>query len=272
MRALGLVALVLLASSALADHVYSHRFVFEGRLVGSDGLPLPGRVVEFFSSGEDLLEPCREGPHRSVTDEWGDFRFCFHHHELEAGARAGVRVGNASVERAVDVAFRRTVVTLREPNETGTAPPGWETTYRISGRAWKVGPTELEGIAVYGVAAIGLPVNLTVRASDGSAQTFATQTDGFGDFDLVVETADHDNVTLTLEAAGRPQPMHMDTIYHRTYAPIYLPGDVVGTQDEQPVRRSSEAPGSSTPRVNPVLVVALALGLVVAVLLARRKS
>ena len=273
MRIFALVALALLASGAVADHVYSHRFVFEGRLVGSDGLPLPGREVGFFSSGEDFLEPCREGPHQSVTDESGDFRFCFHHHELASGARAGVRVGNASVDRPVDVAFRRTVVTLREENETGVAPPDWNTTYRISGRAWKVGPTTLEGIEVYGVAAVGLQVNLTVRGADDSVQTFQTETDGFGDFDLVVDAPDHDNVSLTLEASGRPQPVHLDTVSHRTYAPIYLPGETAGTKEDSTTPpRANEAPGSSTPRVNPVLVVALALGLVVAVLLSRRKS
>ncbi|HET6405693.1 MAG TPA: hypothetical protein VFH78_13710 [Candidatus Thermoplasmatota archaeon] len=276
MRNVALVALVLLAAPALADHVYSHRFIFEGRLVGSDGTPLPGREVEFFSVGEDFLEPCREGPHQSVTDEWGDFRFCFHHHQFAEGARAGVRVGNASVERPVDVALRRTVVTLREPNETGVAPPGWESTFRVSGRAWEVGPTTLEGIQVYGVAAIGLPVNLTVRGADGSTRTFPTMTDGFGDFDLVIEAPDPENVTLLVEALGRPQPVALDSFSHRAYAPIYLPGQHAGSLAKEETMalpgEGSQAPGTTTPRVNPVLVVALALGLVAAILLSRRKK
>lgn len=267
-----LLALALLATPALADHVYSHRFIFEGRLVGEDGAPLPGRTIEFFSEREEFLEPCRERPHQSVTDEFGDFRFCFHHHELEAGARAGVTAGNATLVRPVDVAFRRSVVNLREPNETGVAPPGWNSTYRISGRAWTVGPTELEGIAVYGIAAIDLPVNLTVRPAGGNESVFRTRTDAFGDFDLVIETEDAENVSLTLEAAGRSQPVALDPFFHRSYAPIYLPGEFDATKQDVITREGGAAPGSSTPRVNPVLVVALALGLVAAILLSRRKS
>lgn len=268
--------LALIAPSALADHVYSHRYVLEGRLVGSDGVPLPGRLVEFFSDGEDFPEPCRDGPHQSVTDEWGDFRFCFHHHELAPGTSVGVRSGNASVERPADAAMRRTVVTLREPNETGVAPANWSSTYRISGRAWQVGPTSLEDVEVYGVAVIGLPVNLTVHGDDGSEQRFQTVTDGFGDFDLVVETPGTQDVSLSVEATGRPQPVHFDALSHRTFVPVYLPGAAVsGTRDDgfggvPPA--PSQAPGSATPRVNPVLVVAVALGFVAAVLLSRRKS
>lgn len=275
MRFLLACALVLLCGGALADHVYSHRYVFEGRVVGSDGTPLPGREVAFFSVGEDFLEPCREGPHQSVTDEWGDFRFCFHHHALAPGTRAGVRVGNASIERPVDVAMRRSVVTLREPNETGVAPEDWSTSYRISGRAWTVGPTQLEGVQVYGLAAIGVPVNLTVHAGDGSESTFQTVTDGFGDFDLVVETRGTENVTLTLEALGRPQPVHFDSLSHRTFAPMYLPGEnAVGAKEDRADAPADTpaAPGTTSPRANVVLVVALALGLVAAILLSSRKK
>ena len=272
------MALVVLfaCSGALADHVYSHRFVFEGRLVGSDGTPLPGKEVEFFSERTDFLEPCREGPHQSVTDEWGDFRFCFHHHELDAGTRVGVRAGNASVERPADIAMRRSVVTLREPNETGVAPPNWSSSYRVSGRAWQVGPTELEQVAVYGIAVIALPVNLTVRGEGAGEQTFQTQTDGFGDFDLVVETADAENVSLTVEAMGRPQPVALDTLSHRTFAPIYLPGvDALALKEEGvsvPPLERAQAPGTTTPRANPVLMVAVALALVAAILLSRRRT
>lgn len=268
--------LVLLCAGALADHAYSHRYVFEGRLVGSDGTPLPGKAVEFFSSGTDLLEPCSEGPHQSVTNEWGDFRFCFHHHDLASGVRVGVQVGNVSVERPADVAMRRTVVALREPNETGVAPENWSSLYRISGRAWQVGPTELEGVPVYGVAAIGVPVNLTVRGDDGSEQTFRTRTDGFGDLELVVEAAATENVSLSLEVLGRPQPVRLDALTHRTFVPMYLPGAEIAAIEEggagSPPGRPNIPPGTSTPRVDPALVVALALGLVAAILLSGRKK
>lgn len=267
MRAL-LLAALLLAPLAIADHVYSHRYVFEGRLVGSDGLPLPGREVEFFSEGEALLAPCREGPQASITDEAGDFRFCFHHHDIMPGTRVGARSGNASEAHAVDVAFRRTNVVLVEPNETGVAPAGWDETYRISGRAWRVGAQSLEGVHVYGIAVIGLPVNLTLRDAKGGESVFTTTTDGFGDYDLLVETDELPNdLTLTIEALGRAQPTQLDAQSHRTYAPIHLAAEA-GTVAEA----DTAAPGATSPRANPIVLIALGLALVGAVMLSKRKA
>lgn len=267
-----LVALLLIPSIA-ADHVYSHRLVVDGRLVGNEGAPLAGREIELFSEGDDFLEPCREGPHQSITDASGDFRFCFHQHELSAATKVGVRHGNATAVRPVDVATRRMTMMLREPNETSAAPEDWNSTYRVGGRVWRPGPQALESVQVFGVAVIGLPVNLSVRGPDGSETVFRTQTDAYGDFDLVVETeADPTTLSLTLEAMGRAQPTQLDAFFHRTQAPVYVSAitDTPGTADAPAVSFPAQ-PGSTTPRVNPILVVALALGLVAAVLLSRRK-
>lgn len=275
MRAL-LLAALLLAPVAFADHVYSHRYVVEGRLLGADGAPLPGRAVTLASERDEFLEPCREGPQQSVTDAWGDFRFCFHHHEIQAGAIMTVTAGNASAVRAVDVALRRTHVILHEPNETGTAPEAWNATYRVSGRAWRVGVQQLEGIQVYGEAVMRLPVNLTVRDDRGGESVFRTTTDAYGDYDLLVETNETPaNLSLTIEALGRAQPTQLDAGTHRTYAPIYLaPKDDAKTaRVEAPDAGDAPAPpGSTTPRVNPILLVALALALVVALVLSKRKA
>lgn len=272
MKALLLVAL-LVAPVALADHVYSHRYVLEGRLLGADGAPLPGREITLASERDDFLEPCREGPQRSVTDGSGDFHFCFHHHEIEPGALVTVSAGNASATRAVDVALRRTHVILHEPNETGAAPEGWNATYRVSGRAWRVGVHELEGIQVYGEAVRDLPVNLTVRDAQGGESVFRTTTDAFGDYDLLVETNETPaDLSLTLEALGRAQPTQLDAQTHRTYAPIYLaPKEDAKAASVEPPEDAPELPGSTTPRVNPVLLVALALALVAAMVLSKRK-
>lgn len=271
--ALVLLAVLLLAAPALGDHVYSHRFVVEGRLVGSDGTPLPGRVITLTSEGDDLLEPCREGPHDSITNEHGDFRFCYHQHHLTSSTRVTVSAGNASDERAVDVAFRKMTFLLREPNETGIAPPGWNETYRISGRAWQPGPQVLEGVQVFGLAVVDLPVNLTIRSAEGSESVFRTTTDAFGDFDLAVETAlDPSTLDLTLEAAGRGQKTELDWVFHRTSAPIFVPASGAERPERDNEAPVFEAPpGSSTPPATPVLIVAVALGLVAAVMLSRRK-
>lgn len=272
MKAL-LLAALLLAPVALADHVYSHRYVLEGRLLGSDDLPLPGRGVDFFAEGDDFLQPCREGPHDSVTDAEGDFRFCFHHHEIASGSRIGVRSGNASEMRPVDLGFRKTYLTLHEPNETGVEPSGWSESYRISGRVWRVGAQELEGILVYGEAVIGAQVNLTVRDDQGGASVFTTRTDDFGDYDLLVETAaDPSLLDLTLEVLGRAQPTQLDLRTHRTYAPIHLAPDANAPSPTRITPEQEERPGAKTPRLDPVLVVAVALALVVAVVLSRRNT
>jgi hypothetical protein len=274
MLKVALLALLVLPIAS-ADHAYSHRFVLDGRLVGSDGLPLPGRTLEFFAQGEDFLEPCREGM-SPITDEFGDFRFCYHKHDLKPATKVGVRYGNVSIERTVDVATRRVPTFLREPNETGIAPPNWSETYRISGRAWRPGPIVLEGVQVFGEAVIALPVNLTIHFADGSDQVFRSSTDGYGDYDLVVETpADPSTFSVAIEARGRTQPVQLDAFYHRSYAPVFVtladapPTVPTGGGSEEPVE---QPPGNTTPRVNPVLVVAVVLALVLAIVLSRRKS
>ncbi|HUR69131.1 MAG TPA: hypothetical protein VM370_07775 [Candidatus Thermoplasmatota archaeon] len=273
MRAVLGTMVLLLLPVALGDHVYSHRFVFDGRLVGADGAPLPGRQIQFFSEGQDFLETCREGQ-RVVTDEFGDFHFCYHVHDLDPATRVGVRAGNASATRPIDIAMRRSFVLLREPNETGLVPPGWNESYRISGRAWRPGATTLEGVPVYGEAVAALPINLTIKVPGQEDSVFHTMTDGYGDFDLVLETvANASALSLSLEAMGRGQPVQADAFFHRSYAPVYVAN--AQPPAKAPVAGAFDAPpGSATPRASPLLAVALAVGIVLALWFAggRRKS
>lgn len=274
MRSFILVALLFLPVVA-ADHVYSHRYIIDGRLVGVDGLPLPGREIELMVEGDEFFTPCRDWSH-PITNENGDFEFCYHMHELQAGSRLTVSHGNASETRGVDVAFRRTNLVLREENESGVEPPTWKSTYRISGRVWRPGPIELEGVKVFGEAVVDLPVNLTIHADDGSLKVVTTHTNGYGDFDLELETVeDPSNLSLTLEALGRGQPTQLSAFSHRTYATIYVPPNAPAQSGERSAQEPDEGsrpspPGSATPRVNPVLGVAFVLALVAAMLLSRR--
>ena len=273
MRALLLIALLAIPL-VTADHVYSHRLVIDGRLLGNDGLPLPGRVVTVASTGQDLLEPCREGS-RVITDESGDFRFCYHIHELAPSTRYNLSYGNTSVERPVDVAMRRSFLVLVEPNETGTAPENWSQTFRVSGRAWRPGPTTLEGVRVFGEAMTSLPVNLTVHDGEGNTNTFRSQTDGYGDYDLIVqEPANATQLTVTVEAMGRSQPVPLDATAHRAFAPIYVPyaGDAVHEPTKIGTGPTEQRPGSASPRADPVIVIAVAIGLVIAIAVSRRKK
>lgn len=270
-----LVLATLLAPSAAGDHVFSHRFTFEGRLVGSDQLPLPGRIVEFFATGDEFLVPCADRPHQSVTDQWGDFRFCFHKHELSTSTTVGVSVGNVTISRPMDTAFRRTIVALREPNETGVAPPGWNETYRITGRAWSPGATVLEDVRVFGLAVANVPVNVTVETPDGTT-TFASSTDDFGDFDIEIVTSEApQDVTVRMEALGSVQAARLNGITHRTTAPIYLPPHDGGDGDVQasfPQARVESVPGTTTPSASPALVSGVMLAVIGAIWLARRKK
>lgn len=278
-RALLALALLLpLAAPAAGDHVYSHRYVLEGRLMGNDGAPLPGRAVEFVAEGDDFFEPCAGTPLDARTDASGDFRFCFHKHDLKASARVGVRAGNASAMRQVDTALRRTVVTLVEPNETGVAPPDWNLTHLVAGRVWRQGPGEMEGVRVFGETSPHVLVNLTMRTGVDAGSNFQAQTDAYGDFRFLLRLLreeDAANVTLDIEALGHRQPTRtLDLDTHRLTVGILLPrafpGDVAPAQVDLPP--AAPQPGTTTPPVHPALFVFIALGLVASILLSRRKK
>lgn len=276
-----LVAPLLAPLAAAEGHVYSHRFVIEGRLVGADGLPLAGREIAFAADGAGFEEPCEGEPVQNVTDEWGDFRFCFHEHALDPRTHVMVSYGNVTASKPMDTAFRRSIVLMREPNETGVAPEGWARTYRIAGKAWQAGVVELDGVRVFGRAVPDLPVNLTITGDDGENATYRTSTDAYGDFDFVVGIdAAPGNVTARIEALGRSQPVRLDPTFHRSTAPVFVPPEdrvVVEEGTGGPVNASFEpttgpgpAPGSSTPRLHPMLVVGVVLALAGAVWLAKK--
>lgn len=256
MRAL-LLAALLLAPLALADHDYSHRYVVEGRLVGADGAPLAGRTVAMEVEREELSLPCSDGAQKPVTDEWGDFRFCYHKHNVTRGATITLRAGNVSSQRVIDEATRQSVFLLHEPNETGVAPAKWNESYRIAGKAWRAtGPAEREGVAVLGEAVPGVEVNVTVRTAEGESG-FVTRTDAFGDYDVVIETPHPpEDVSVLLFVEGRPpQPAHLDGFFHRSHAPIFLP--VMGSSFAADASEEfgARAPGTATPPVTAGLLI-----------------
>jgi hypothetical protein len=271
-----LLALLLAAPLAGADHVYSHRFVFEGRLLGSDGTPLANRTVEFFADGDSFAEPCSVRS-RPVTDENGDFSFCFHKHGLDSRTEVGVRAGNASIVKPMDTAFRKSVVTLTEPNETGVAPEGWNVTHLVAGRVWRSGAQELEGVRVYGAALRHVPVNLTLLDAAGGRTEIPLTTDGFGDFGALVrlaDPADPANVTVEIEVLGLRQTRTLDLFSHRITVGFILPPEGAGPDPAVDVAfpasaSRQQAPGHATPPVSPGLVLVILLLLAGALLLAR---
>jgi hypothetical protein len=164
-RSLLLAALVLLGPLAAADHVFSHRFVVEGRVIGANGLPVPGVLVDVSSVGERFVEPCQE-LQRPVTDAWGDFRYCYHRHEVGPHGTVTVTAGNASESRPVDADLRRMVFYLQDAGASGVAPEGWARTFHVDGRVWERGLTRLDGVNVSGLAIDRTPVQVsTVNAT-----------------------------------------------------------------------------------------------------------
>jgi len=270
------VAAILLAGLPVvgADHVYSHRYVFEGRVVGADGLPLAGEVVEFYAEGDDFLDACSDTTQQAVTDQWGDFRFCFHKHDLGSTTGVGVRVAGHDYPKPLDTAFRRSVVFIEIEERNGTAPPAWNTTYRFGGKVWQgTGPRSLEGVEVFGIARADMPVNVTVSVDGVEQEAFATVTDGYGDFDVeIVTNASVDNVTVSFEAGGTDHLAQPSASHHRTTVGLFLPPDYVARRTPEATSTPIPAvPGTTTPPLTSVVVLGLGLALVAAVVVAKRR-
>lgn len=263
-RALAPAALLLVAFAAmpaLADeHAFQHRYLFEGRLIGANDLPLSGREVLISVEGDELATPC-DGGHQATTDAWGDFRFCWEHRTVRSGSRMNVTVGNVSRTLQLDPTFRRAYAALRDATEDGTAPEAWNETFRITGRAWTVGPVPVEGVTFIGIAAPDVAVNLTVTTVEGNATQQAT-TDAYGDFSFTVVARDAPNASVRVELAGKEQAVALDRAWHRNHAPYIMP-QTLGT----PTRMTppSSAPGTAVPTMSPWLFVAIGAGLAAAV-------
>lgn len=265
-----LLALLLLAPLAAADHVFSHRIVIEGRLIGGDGLPIPGRVVELDVTGERLNEPCAEG-HKQVTDEWGDFRFCYHRHEVAPEGVVRVASGNASGERPLDGDLRRMVFYLEDEAASGVEPRGWATTYFVDGRVWERRPTVLEGVPVSGITYPNMPVNITllnVSDASGRGAYYDLETDGFGDYTAQIRFAQavHAEVALFRASAegfeGRVEAA-ADTRFHRNTLDLAYPLD--GPPPGPP-------PGSASGPLTTALILAVVLALSVTIAVVARKG
>jgi hypothetical protein len=279
-RALMPLAILLLASAALpvaeADHVYSHRFVMEGRVLDAEGLPVPGLPVEFYSVGWSAGAACQREPPAAVTDENGDFRFCYHVHEVSASWRVGVLVNGTrcpDCERPMDTAFRRTVITTVLENETGVAPSEWERTYSVTGKVWRRGATLLEDVPVHGLAITDAPVNVTLRLPDGTSTEEQLVTDGFGDFDgtfLLEEGVNASEVEMVLETMGQRQTRPLATSAHRQTVGFMLPPqdeDARGIELNFPQGADSAAtrdppPGATAPAVPAALFIGVAVAAV----------
>ena len=272
MRPLHAVALLLLAAPLLvpaagADHVYSHRYVVEGRLMGTEG-PIPNRTIGFSAVGDRFDEPCAGAGHQDVTDEHGDFRFCFHKHALNISAHVVLQAGNVTLTKPMDTAFRKSVVILHEPNETGVRNDAWNVTHVVAGRAWRSGPQDMEGVRVFGATVDHVPVNVTLTGPDGTISRFELQTDGYGDFraDLrLVDPVPPESVSVEVEILGNRQTRALDPLSHRITVGVSLPPENHPPFPTLMGPPPTPHPGTTTPKANPWLYLAVPIGALLAV-------
>lgn len=261
------LAITALAPAAVASHVYSHRLVVEGRIVGSEGHPVPNATVEVTADGLRLGESC--GAQDWVTDANGDFWFCFHNHELPANSTITVRAGGASDSRPVDTDLRKMVFLLVDPGQPGSPTDAWETRFRVDGRVWWRSPTTLEGVRVEGVALQGERVDVRVVGGPQEASSFDLTTDDFGDYGAtfsLVDGAEPASLALHVTARGESLGGVLDPLFHRAVVDFVLPL----ADDEDP---TTLVPGTQTPPASPALIVAaVGAGAAVWAVHARKKS
>ncbi len=271
------VAVAFVPLFAGAEHVYSHRFVFEGRVLGADGYPAPGQQVEFYAIGGNFTEACQMEPDRSITDEFGDFGFCFHVHELQSTTRVGVRVGDESAEKPMDTGFRRSYAVLRLPDVDGTEPEGWNETHRLKGKVWKNGPQNLEGVFVYGAAIQRAQVNISFELPDGTVTREWLTTDGYGDYDGTFRLADGIDATeirVTLESMGQTHARRLDPVSHVLTVGFILRADrapSVGAQGFSDDISEGPYPGEGIPPIA-IGTIGLYAALTLAIVIRKRRQ
>lgn len=161
--AFAVLALVLLAAPAVADHAYSHQYRVFGRVVDADGVPVSGAVVSL-----RFLKNAEPDERTLTTDCLGDYGYGvmdhFHVHELSTVAEIRALVldpGNADrvlAEETVeaDRNLRKTRLDWRLA-DAGTLEPCPDAEARkastafVYGRLWNATPEhKLEGHLVWG--------------------------------------------------------------------------------------------------------------------------
>jgi hypothetical protein len=237
---------------------------------------MPGQPVAFETDSiGNFTAPCPGEPQQDRTDSQGDFRFCFAQGPLNASAHVGVVVDGIRVTKPMDTSFRRSVVIVRDPNGTGVAPPAWNETFRIAGRALHPREQVVDGVQLYDEPVPDVPVNLTLETASGNGSLLQVSTDALGDFDAMVRLVNGtlpQDVRLRVEALGQSRPAALDAVSHRSTVglELRLPGDGAPVQASFPPEPPAP-PGSGSAGATPLLVAGIALALVATLVWARRK-
>lgn len=166
--ALLLLALVLAAPVASADHVYSHRAMVVGRVVDADGEPAPGLALQVETHGFDVAGPCHGFD--DSTNATGDFRICRHAHVVPPNANVTLRLGNLSWDVALDPLLRQGSIAIQLPHARDardvTGDRAFHRTLLVAGRVFAHARSVVEAIPVNATAMEG---NVTVALVAGDA-------------------------------------------------------------------------------------------------------
>ena len=237
--ALALLTIAALAPLASADHAYSHRYIVWGRVIDAENNPVPGLTVDlgyekpFTPEGPCANQPGTEteafGPTRTtpVTNQLGEFVFCFHTHGMSRGTPGVgiVRIETLGFEHRFDFdgfnrhSFVPIKLTTVQPTANKTA---LNELYTVQGRGWEGESKEIkvEGVGVYGDTLHGKPYTITTMFTGEEPQTFTGETNNYGDFAVRVPVDARPTggkVNVTVEGYA-PKEYDVDPVFGTTYA------------------------------------------------------
>lgn len=258
--AVGLLALA--AAPAVADHVYSHRYLVFGSVVDADGMPLEGVSLNFdFGEFSDHEGPCaQEGSggadrQKDTTDAMGRYFHCAHIHtsgssQHDFRVQAGGPVATHTVTVTSDPDLRRSNVNIQldqaYPDQRGDTD-AWAQSYQVRGIVWQPEDTRLDGISVGGIALTYESVEATITTSDGTThegdfvqspwntprynpqlrETRTNVSDRYGDFifrwDDLPEDLAGGEVTVSTPDESVTEPL--DPTQRYSTANVILPGE-----------------------------------------------
>lgn len=198
--ALAAVAFAPILENAAADHVYTHRYIIQGRVVDEEGRPVQGAVVNvelkgWFPADEGVEGPCPqeqagqrtgERTFAAQTSPLGDYRFCIHAHQLIDAGSVVVTVGNQSAEEDKDMRSRIHLVHFTVASGVGAVgdTERFNSEAGIRGRLWRPlsSGDRIEGIPAEGVAIARAPIHVTLVKPDGTEETGNGTTNNYGEF------------------------------------------------------------------------------------------
>lgn len=194
------LALALVVPSVVADHAYSHRYLVYGRVVDSEGNAVPNVTVlvetrKFHPNPEGCES--RDGSAtdafgrmdtRPVTNEFGEFFYCYHEHGMSRPEPGEATVSIPSLGYFTNITFdpylRESIVPIVLDAPHPNATRKLDSTFTVSGRVWEPHPkgVQLEGNTVWGLTLVGSQINITLTLPDGTNVTNTTWSNDYGDF------------------------------------------------------------------------------------------